>query len=91
VIIGEGDAMIFLPLTQVFRLDLAPSAVYLLSLAFLTRETLISKRFCMKTYRGNFRKRHILAEAANLWLPQILDDPINMTGDDKKTAVYCTT
>jgi 8-oxo-dGTP diphosphatase len=38
VSVGEGDAMIFFPLSQVFRLDLAPSALYLLSLAFLVRE-----------------------------------------------------
>jgi 8-oxo-dGTP pyrophosphatase MutT (NUDIX family) len=38
VIVGEGDAMIFLPLSQVFRLDLAPSAVYLLSLWLSSQE-----------------------------------------------------
>lgn len=38
VSVGEGDAMIFFPLSQVFRLDLAPSALYLLSLAFLVRD-----------------------------------------------------
>lgn len=32
VIVGEGDAMIFFPLGQVFQLNLAPSALYLLSL-----------------------------------------------------------
>ncbi|HEX4206166.1 MAG TPA: NUDIX domain-containing protein [Ktedonobacteraceae bacterium] len=32
VIVGEGDAMLFLPLSQAFRLDLAPGATYLLSL-----------------------------------------------------------
>lgn len=32
VMVGEGDAMIFFPLGQVFQLDLAPSTLYLLSL-----------------------------------------------------------
>ncbi len=38
VIVGEGDAMIFFPLSQVFRLDLSPSAVYLLSLWLSSQE-----------------------------------------------------
>lgn len=38
VLIGEGDAMIFLPLSQVFRLDLSPSTLYLLSLWLSSQE-----------------------------------------------------
>jgi 8-oxo-dGTP diphosphatase len=38
VIIGEGEAMIFLPQSQIFRLDLAPSATYLLSLWVASQE-----------------------------------------------------
>jgi hypothetical protein len=38
VIIGKGEAMIFLPQSQIFRLDLAPSATYLLSLWVASQE-----------------------------------------------------
>ncbi len=38
VVVGEGEAVVFLPLSQVFRLDLAPGAAYLLSLWFSSRE-----------------------------------------------------
>jgi 8-oxo-dGTP pyrophosphatase MutT (NUDIX family) len=38
VIIGEGESMIFLPQSQIFRLDLAPSATYLLSLWVASQE-----------------------------------------------------
>jgi 8-oxo-dGTP diphosphatase len=35
VIVGEGQAMVFVPLSQMFSLDLSPSTSYLLSLACL--------------------------------------------------------
>jgi len=44
VMVGEGDAMIFLPLSQVFRLDLAPSTVYPLSLWLSLQEKHSSRK-----------------------------------------------
>lgn len=38
VIIGEGEAMIFLPQSQIFRLDLTPSATFLLALWVASQE-----------------------------------------------------